>query len=424
MKIIVTAFGSAGDLVPVLAIAQAATQRGHDVVALVNPSAVRMTQARGVRAVAFGEPWDTAEIAKHPHWLHPAKGSLAMLKELMAPRAAALVPALRTLCEEFAPDVIVYHQASFGAPWVADESGIPRAMVTVAPAGWPSVENPNLYPPMPDRERYPAWTVRLGSVFGRRSVNRAVDPVLNAIRRDLGLPPSRAFMFEDQVSPWLNIGMWSPVFRGPASDDPPNALVAGFPRAVRETVGGTGEADEELDRVRAFLAADDEAPVAVTLGTTAVHAGADLAALAGELRARIGRRVLVLGGAGGEVGEGVLCAGFVPHGEVLPRCAAVVHHGGIGTAAQTLRAGVPAVVVPFTHDQPDNARRLRRLGVARVVAPKRLSGEVLARELGGVLGGDSGEREAVGLIAAALEGEDGGVSAFGAVERLWGSDGG
>jgi UDP:flavonoid glycosyltransferase YjiC (YdhE family) len=70
--------------------------------------------------------------------------------------------------------------------------------------------------------------------------------------------------------------------------------------------------------------------------------------------------------------------GYAPLSRLLPRCAALVHHGGIGTLAQALAAGVPQLTMPMGFDQPDNTTRLLRLGVARWVAPARFSGESVA----------------------------------------------
>jgi UDP:flavonoid glycosyltransferase YjiC (YdhE family) len=64
---------------------------------------------------------------------------------------------------------------------------------------------------------------------------------------------------------------------------------------------------------------------------------------------------------------------YAPLAQILPRAAAVVHAGGIGTCAESLRAGIPSVVIPFSFDQPDNAERLRRLGVAEVANRFRIS---------------------------------------------------
>ena len=89
----------------------------------------------------------------------------------------------------------------------------------------------------------------------------------------------------------------------------------------------------------------------------------------------------------------------------LPRAAALVHHGGIGTLAQALRAGCPQLVMPMAFDQPDNAVRLERLGVGRYLRPSRFTGVAAARELEALLGSEEVAR-ACRDIASRFEGID------------------
>jgi UDP:flavonoid glycosyltransferase YjiC (YdhE family) len=79
--------------------------------------------------------------------------------------------------------------------------------------------------------------------------------------------------------------------------------------------------------------------------------------------------------------DSIMAVDYAPYGEILPRARAVVHQGGIGTTAQALRAGVPMLVVPFSHDQPDNAARITRLGVGRTIEIKHYNSDTAAREL-------------------------------------------
>ena len=81
-------------------------------------------------------------------------------------------------------------------------------------------------------------------------------------------------------------------------------------------------------------------------------------------------------------------AEYAPFSALLPRVAALVHHGGIGTCAQALAAGRPQLVMPMGFDQPDNAARLARLRVASALPPKRFTGASVARELDTLLGSD------------------------------------
>ncbi len=79
--------------------------------------------------------------------------------------------------------------------------------------------------------------------------------------------------------------------------------------------------------------------------------------------------------------EGVICVESAPHQLLFPLASAIVHQGGIGTTAQALRAGKPTLIVPHANDQPDNASRVERLGMARILSPRRYRAARVAREL-------------------------------------------
>ena len=89
---------------------------------------------------------------------------------------------------------------------------------------------------------------------------------------------------------------------------------------------------------------------------------------------------------------------------VLPRCAAIVHHGGIGTLAQAIAAGTPQLTMPMGFDQPDNATRLARLGIGRWVRPAEFTAEHVAAALRGLLD-DPRTRESCGRWSAQLRQE-------------------
>ena len=86
--------------------------------------------------------------------------------------------------------------------------------------------------------------------------------------------------------------------------------------------------------------------------------------------------------------------GYLPYSMVFPRAAAVVHQAGIGTLSQALRAGRPQLIVPFAFDQPDNALRASRLGLARVLPLKKLDASSLRRELDALLSAKDYEHRA------------------------------
>jgi rhamnosyltransferase subunit B len=106
------------------------------------------------------------------------------------------------------------------------------------------------------------------------------------------------------------------------------------------------------------------------------------------------------------VPDSVFVTEYAPFSELLPRAAATVHQGGVGTTAQALRAGRPMIVVPWSHDQPDNGMRIQRLGAGRVIPRGRYRAARVARELETVLG-EAAYAKAARSAASEMEREDG-----------------
>jgi rhamnosyltransferase subunit B len=106
----------------------------------------------------------------------------------------------------------------------------------------------------------------------------------------------------------------------------------------------------------------------------------------------------------GNLPDGVIHAPYAPFSQLLPRSAALVHHGGIGSTAQAMACGVPQLMMPMGFDQPDNARRIRRLGVGDALAPKKFKGRAVAGVLGRLIG-SAGVAESCKRVAERFKAE-------------------
>src|ERR1019366_4150932 len=123
---------------------------------------------------------------------------------------------------------------------------------------------------------------------------------------------------------------------------------------------------EDARALDEFLASGPP-PVVFSLGSFVAQGGGDYYRACMAAASSVGLRAVVLA-RGDDVARlregapaGAFVAAYVPHAELFPRACLVVHHGGVGTSAQALRAGKPQLVTPFLADQPDNAGRLVRL---------------------------------------------------------------
>jgi UDP:flavonoid glycosyltransferase YjiC (YdhE family) len=163
-------------------------------------------------------------------------------------------------------------------------------------------------------------------------------------------------------------------------------------------------------------------PLVFTLGSSAVvDAGPfyDHSVAAARL---LGRRAVLLVGNDprnqpAALPDGIVAFAYAPYSDLFPRAAAVVHQGGIGTTAQAMRSGRPMLVMPYAHDQPDNAERVKRLGIARTIGRHRYTPARAAAELRHLLDNPL-YRQRAAAVGEQVRQEDGVRAACDALEGL------
>jgi UDP:flavonoid glycosyltransferase YjiC (YdhE family) len=229
--------------------------------------------------------------------------------------------------------------------------------------------------------------MRLIWQLAKYDTRRWIKPVL-ALRRELGLPDRGNPLFDGSHSPRLALALFSRCLAEPQPDWPPQTLVTGFPFFDRHHE--QAQVEPALHR---FLS-DGPPPVVFTLGSSAVGAAGDFYRDSLQAIGKMGVRALLLTGSHPQglpetLPAGVMAVSYAAHSEVFPRASAIVHQGGIGTTAQAMRAGRPALIVPFAHDQFDNAERVRRLGAAEVVYRSRYNALTAETALGRLRNCDS-----------------------------------
>ena len=312
-------------------------------------------------------------------------------------------------------DFLVYQHATIGARWVAARRRIPCALAALSPLAWMSAEDGSVYARSPLGPHSPRWMARLQMLAARPLLRWMLDRQLAPLRRRYGFPPLRDIFLDHIRGGDLNLGLWSPRLRPPAIDDPPRSRICGFTWFDR----GHNVADEDRD-VAAFLDAGDP-PIVFTMGSTATMVAGDFYAVAASVCEKLGRRGMLLVGeqhnTPANLPAGVRAFGYAPYSQVLPRSAAIVHHGGIGTTAQAMRAGKPTVIIPIVYDEFDNAARAERLGTSLTLARNRVSRETLLRTLTRLLQ-DATFATRAQQLSAEIANEDGAAVAADAIENV------
>jgi UDP:flavonoid glycosyltransferase YjiC (YdhE family) len=423
-RILLTTLGSLGDLHPYLALARALETRGHRAVLATSEMYRERVEAEGVHFHAVRP--DFRPMLERPgrsmaRYMDSARGSERVARELVMPYLAETFE--DTLAAALDAELIVTHPLTLTARMAAEKLGKPWISSVLAPFSYLSAIDPPVPPGMAWMESLRGLGPRFHHVvFGlARRLSAPWFDEVHALRASLGLPPITHPMFEGAASPLGTLGLFSPVLAPPQSDWPPRVHATGFcfldhPRA--------DALPEGLDR---FLASGDP-PLVFTLGSSAVHDAREFYSHAVEHSRALGRRAVLLtgrdtGNVPGTTGPDVYVADYAPYSRVFPHAAAVVHQGGAGTTGEGLRAGRPMLVLPFSHDQFDNAARVRRIGSGDTMDRHRFGGAAGRARLGRLLDSrgiaasaeangsrvraEDGPGTAIAMMLASVEGGDG-----------------
>jgi rhamnosyltransferase subunit B len=429
-KIVLTTLGSLGDLHPFIAIALRLEAHGHDVVLGASPEYREAITGEGLAFQPVGPSRDEVlrGLGMDVHEL-----GRRIVKDTMVVLEVGAFPYLKAMYDDLQPaldgaSLVLTSSLMFSARLAAEKRGLPHMTVALQPMVFVSAYDPPAVQPM-------TWLApvlaKLGPTVTRAvygAAKKLIAPRARAVsefRRELGLPDTRENpLFEGQFPAFGTLAMYSSVLGGIQPDFPPNTTIAGFTFY------------DQVTRERSVLAADLERflsagppPVIFTLGSFAVEFPGDFYRVSRDVARRLKRRAVLLVGAGrvesyreavaDNVANDVFVCDYAPFSELFSRAAAVVHHGGIGTTGQALRAGRPQIIVPFLSDQFDNAARIVRLGVGRTVALKRYEPRHVAAELSSLLG-DSSYASRAAVVGEQVSKEDGAEVAACVIDKFLG----
>jgi UDP:flavonoid glycosyltransferase YjiC (YdhE family) len=420
MRIVFSTYGTFGDVNPLIALSLELKRRGHTPVLAVPEMFRAKIEPLGIgfaRVRPDQDPNDTRLIAMIYDIKHGTETGLR--KFLFPALRESYDDLLAAVQAEGGADLLVTGELAYAGPMVAEKTGIPWASYALAPFSFFSAYDPPVLPPYPTLARVQEMVPAFGHVVARvaRFVTRKWPEPVYALRRELGLPPGKDPIFDAKHSESLALALFSSVMGAPQPDWPRSAKITGF--AFYDGTGDEGRLPPEL---AAFLESGLP-PLIFTLGSAAVMHAGDFYEQSAEAAELLGQRAVLLIGADDrnlpkrKLPDTICVTRYAPYSQIFPRASVIIHQAGIGTTAQALRAGRPMLVMPYSHDQPDNARRVRRLGVAEVLGRKQYRAKGAARLIWQLLSDNAYAARAT-AVAAKIAAENGAVAACDALEAM------
>jgi rhamnosyltransferase subunit B len=380
MNVLITPVGSAGDNYPFIGLGVEFARRGHRVTVITNDHFAPLVRGRGLEFVSIGTDDEYRSVITDPVIWHPRRG-FKRIMDLVAEQNQRLMNEVRSRID--ADALIVSHTLDFASRTLAEKDPDLR-VVTIHLS--PSVPRTTHTLPTLTGKTNLSFLPRflkkgLWKIVDLYLINPAAGPVLDRLRADVGLPPVRRIFDRAIHSPLLTVGMWPDWFAAAQPDYPPFFKLTGFPLY-------DGADDQPVPPDVANFCRSGEPPLVFTPGSANIH-GHHFFSVAAQAAERLGRRALLLTRypeqIPADLPPGVRHFPFAPFTRLLPGCAALIHHGGIGTTAAALAAGIPQLIMALSHDQPDNAARVHALGAGDRLMPGQFRPRRVAKVLSRLL---------------------------------------
>lgn len=374
--ILLCTIGSAGDVYPFIGLGQGLRKRGYRVTLITSQFFETQARDAGLEFFGLGNAEDYQSIIQNPDLWDPEKGFEVFAKSVVLP----IIEPVYEVISGFDPSktVLAAQGQVFGAHIAHEKLGFPFITIHLQPAAFRSVHEFPLLPAwMP-----PLLKRGIFNLVDAFVLDKLFAPEINRFRRRLSLPPVKKIFGNWMHSPQKNLGLFPDWFAHPQPDWPPRTQLTSF--VYYDKKSGQESLSEGLEK---FLDAGD-APIIFTPGTAMKHANQFFADCIKACQ-MLGRRGILLTQypeqLPRELPLDIQHFAYLPFSTILPRAAALVHHGGIGTIAQAIAAGIPQVIRPMAHDQPDNAARVEGLGIGASLSPKTFHAASLTDKLNTVI---------------------------------------
>jgi len=286
-RVVITAWGSYGDLFPSIGVGRALADRGHDVRLAVPAYYAPLVRHERLEHHAVGPDIDPADRDIVARVMDPLRGPEVLIREWLMPKTEETFEQL--LRAAHGADLIVSHPVTFAAPVVARVLGVPWVSTALAPMSFFSITDP----PVLTVAAYLQRLRRFGTVYGRlvrwmadRATRSWMEP-LYRLRRAHGIADDRNPLMDGQFSPTMTLALFSPVLGLPQRDWPTPTRQTGF-----VFYNGDLAVPPAFDD---FIAAGDP-PVIFTLGSSAVGAAGRFYSESVSAARRLGVRAVLLTG--------------------------------------------------------------------------------------------------------------------------------
>lgn len=363
MDYIIFSLGTMGDNQPFIRIAAELTKRGQKVLFLGNEKFGPLVESLGIEFKAVSSEQEYIKAYDNPTtWSH--YHAKEHYREYHLPAIQPTYKIIEEVVKCGKRPFLLFQDPISGARMACEDFNLPYSLIALAPSALFSVENPSF--PLREQVAEKDWAKGMAVVREKATsskFNKLFTPFINPIRQELGLKPLGINELPSTENAQSIIALFPEWLKEVPSDWPKQAFIAGFPLEVKNLPA--------LEQNILDFIHTKGSPIVYSFGTgvplnqamlNKIKKVSEILSLPSIL---IGKSIIDC--TAYDLGDDILSVPYVEFSAIFPKAKVIVHHGGVGTCAEGLAAGVPQLITPFAFDQPDNAFLLWKLGVGNAV---------------------------------------------------------
>ncbi len=407
--------GSLGDLYPFLAVGQKLNEKGHHVVIATTKIYASIVEKAGLTFHHMRpDPEDTASF--HAKFMDSHTSAKFVFQNYLSPAIEKSYSDLLVATKN--ADLLISQSLALAAPLVADTTHIPWLSAVFQPMTLFSRYDPPCLPFLFFLPSKLSFSTRFNGkimAYAKKYTLPWVKDVTN-LKQNLGIQSDQHPIYEGQLSSQGVLAMFSPLIGQPQSDWPEHTVQTGSALFTQHD-------DTLSDDLMRFIG-KDEPFLVFTLGSASSNAAGNFYSESLNAARQIGCRALLLTSGlsalekfPDPLPEWALRVNYAPYGQIFKHATVIIHSGGIATSMTAIQSGQPQIVVPFAHDQIDNAKRLKKLGISRTIKRKDYNATTIVAHLKNMIA-DQKLYDKTKLIASQANMEDGATAACLEIEKM------
>lgn len=382
-NIVISTFGTLGDVIPYISIAKTLQTYGHNVILATCEVHRNLCTKNNIRFKPLSPNLDISNGTLVKQMMNSRHGERLIFEEIMRNIDITYNELLdiTTDC-----DILINHCYCYAGPIVAEKRNLVWVSCHLSPTNFWSAYDPSAL----SNSEYLIHLPKLGLTINKFIIKMARKQSLKwcfpleKLKKEIGLSNNKHPVFEGLFSKYLSFALFSSEFAKSQKDWAKSCIQVGF-------VNSLSYSELEESELKEFILSENYPLIVIALGSSVINNSDEIYSIIEQITIKSSYKFLFIGGNAKNLHSNnkIFYSNAIPYRSVFKYAKLIIHHGGIGTTSDAMLAGVPMIILPQFIDQPDNACRITKLGIGEFIQKSKFNANTLFKMIEKIINNDN-----------------------------------